>query len=142
MALKTLVLFSLLALGQLVPKVVQTCTEESPAKDFQRQHMDPGHFPNNGTYCNRMMYSRNMTHGFCKKFNTFVHESKADVDAVCRERNVTCKNGMGNCHKSKYTMRITDCSTECPYLTESKEKRIIIACAGHPPVPVHFDRYV
>ncbi|XP_037358861.1 ribonuclease pancreatic-like [Talpa occidentalis] len=148
MALKSLVLFSLLVLVLLVLAGARpNRLRESQAERFQRQHMDPGNFPeSNSTYCNLMMRRRNMTQGRCKPVNTFVHESLVDVQAVCLERNITCKNGQPNCHQSNSTMNITDCRLtrgskypNCAYQTSSKEGHIIIACVGDPLVPVHYD---
>ena len=112
--------------------------------------MDSGSSPSsNPNYCNLMMFCRKMTQGKCKPVNTFVHESLADVKAVCSQKKVTCKNGQTNCYQSKSTMRITDCREtgsskypNCAYKTTQVEKRIIVACAGKPYVPVHFDASV
>ncbi|XP_037358855.1 ribonuclease pancreatic-like [Talpa occidentalis] len=151
MALKSLVLFSLLVLVLLVLGGVQpSLGKESRYHRFQRQHMDPGNFPeSNPTYCNLMMRRRNLTQGRCKPVNTFVHESLVDVQAVCLERNITCKNGQPNCHQSHSSMRLTDCRLtggskypNCAYRTTQKERYIIVACEGNPYVPVHFDAAV
>ncbi|XP_012589434.1 PREDICTED: ribonuclease pancreatic-like [Condylura cristata] len=148
MALKTFILSSLLALGLLVLEGAQPSRRrESQAERFVRQHMDTGNSSeSNSTYCNLMMRRRNMTQGYCKAVNTFVHETLEDVQAVCLERNITCKNKQNNCHQSNSTMNITDCRLtggsrypNCAYRTSSKEAHIIIACAGDPPVPVHYD---
>nr|KAF6502335.1 hypothetical protein HJG59_015657 [Molossus molossus] len=87
-----------------------------------------------------------MTEGRCKPMNTFVHELLEDVEAICMEDNIRCKNGQNNCHKSKFNMRVTDCRLtngsrypNCKYHTSQKEKQIIVACVGNPSVPVHFD---
>ncbi|KAG8509744.1 Ribonuclease pancreatic [Galemys pyrenaicus] len=150
MALKSLVLFLLLVLVLLVLGGVQpSMGKESRTMRFQRQHMDPGNFPNNPTYCNVMMKRRHMTQGRCKPVNTFVHEPLVDVQAVCLERNITCKNGQPNCHQSPSSMRVTDCRLtsgskypNCAYRTSQKERYIIVACEGNPYVPVHFDAAV
>ncbi|MXQ98046.1 hypothetical protein E5288_WYG020070 [Bos mutus] len=109
--------------------------------------MDSGNSPSSSSnYCNLMMCCRKMTQGKCKPVNTFVHESLADVKAVCSQKKVTCKNGQTNCYQSKSTMRITDCREtgsskypNCAYKTTQVEKHIIVACGGKPSVPVHFD---
>ncbi|NP_001161127.1 ribonuclease pancreatic isoform X1 [Sus scrofa] len=151
MAQKSLVLFLWLALVLLVLGWVQpSLGKESPAKKFQRQHMDPDSSSSNSSnYCNLMMSRRNMTQGRCKPVNTFVHESLADVQAVCSQINVNCKNGQTNCYQSNSTMHITDCRQtgsskypNCAYKASQQEKHIIVACEGNPPVPVHFDASV
>ncbi|XP_058149808.1 ribonuclease pancreatic [Dasypus novemcinctus] len=148
---KSLVLFPLLALLLLLLEGAQpSLGKESPAKKFQRQHMDSDSLPSsNSTYCNLMMKRRNMTEGRCKPVNTFVHEPLLDVQAVCLQENVTCKNGKSNCYQSSSRMRITDCRLSsgskypnCVYRAKEKNSHIIIACEGNPYVPVHFDASV
>ncbi|XP_066198925.1 ribonuclease pancreatic [Saccopteryx leptura] len=145
---KSLILFPLLVLVLLVLGWVQpSLGKESRTKKFQRQHMDPGgNASGNSIYCNQMMRRRKMTEGRCKPVNTFVHEPLVDVQAICLQGNITCKNGQPNCHKSNSSMNITDCRLtngskypNCQYKTSSKERQIIVACEGNPYVPVHFD---
>uniref|UniRef100_A0A8C9D388 Ribonuclease A-domain domain-containing protein n=1 Tax=Panthera leo TaxID=9689 RepID=A0A8C9D388_PANLE len=96
-------------------------------------------------YCNGLMAyvrgrkRRQMTDGRCKPVNTFVHEPLADVQDVCLQGNVTCKNGQPNCHQSFSKMSITDCHLRpgsryprCTYETTQKHKYIIVACEGDP----------
>ncbi|XP_027698908.1 ribonuclease pancreatic-like [Vombatus ursinus] len=124
--------------------------KESAAKKFQRQHMDPEHLTTNNTqYCNLMMKARNMTKGICKPVNTFIHEPKEIVDAVCQEANITCKNGQPNCHQSSLPLNLTHCRQtgaskypNCQYRASYLTKQIIVACEGKVYVPVHFDAYV
>nr|P00672.1 RecName: Full=Ribonuclease pancreatic; AltName: Full=RNase 1; AltName: Full=RNase A [Hippopotamus amphibius] len=124
--------------------------KETAAEKFQRQHMDTSSsLSNDSNYCNQMMVRRNMTQDRCKPVNTFVHESEADVKAVCSQKNVTCKNGQTNCYQSNSTMHITDCREtgsskypNCAYKTSQLQKHIIVACEGDPYVPVHYDASV
>nr|AGF41077.1 RNase1 [Rhinopoma hardwickii] len=148
---KSLILFPLLVLMLLVLGwVPPSLGKESRTMKFQRQHMDPGNYPgNNSNYCNEMMRRRKMTQGWCKPVNTFVHESLADVQAICLQGKVTCKNGQPNCHQSHSSMNITDCRLtagskypNCEYRTSQKDRHIIVACEGNPYVPVHFDASV
>ncbi|XP_076787182.1 ribonuclease pancreatic-like [Arvicanthis niloticus] len=143
---KFLILFPLfvLVLGWVQPSLGQ----ESKVEKFKRQHIDPeGFFNGSPTYCNEMMASQKMTEGSCKPKNTFVHKSLEDVQAVCSQEKVTCKNKKNNCYKSKATMQITDCSLlgnskypNCKYkTTHNLQKQIIVACEGNPSQPVHFD---
>eukprot|EP00073_Rattus_norvegicus_P004020 NP_001025075.1 ribonuclease pancreatic beta-type precursor [Rattus norvegicus] len=125
-------------------------SRESSADKFKRQHMDTeGPSKSSPTYCNQMMKRQGMTKGSCKPVNTFVHEPLEDVQAICSQGQVTCKNGRNNCHKSSSTLRITDCRLKgsskypnCDYTTTDSQKHIIIACDGNPYVPVHFDASV
>nr|XP_004402205.2 PREDICTED: ribonuclease pancreatic [Odobenus rosmarus divergens] len=143
-------LFPLLVLVLLVLGCVQpSLGKESRAKKFQRQHMDSDTSAISSSYCNQMMTHRNMTDGWCKPVNTFVHEPLPDVQAVCLQGNVICKNGQPNCHQSSSRMNITNCRLRngskypnCKYQTTQEEKSIIVACEGDPYVPVHFDASV
>lgn len=149
---KSVALFPVLVLVLLVLGWAQpSLGKETSAEKFQRQHMDSASSPGNlsPTYCNQMMQRRNMTTGTCKPVNTFVHESVKDVQAVCSQENVTCKNGKTNCYKSSNSLHITDCRTtgsskypNCDYRTSQMQKQIIVACEGNPFVPVHFDASV
>nr|AGF41058.1 RNase1 beta1 [Ia io] len=148
---KSLILFPLLVLVLLVLGWVQpSLGKESRAMKFQRQHMDPDSYPsNNSNYCTQMMRRWNMTKGRYKLVNIFVHEPLVDVQAICLQGNITCKNGQPNCHKSSSSMKIMDCRVtsgskypNCAYRTSQKERHIIVACEGNPYVPVHFDASV
>lgn len=152
-----LILFPLLAL--VLGLIRRSQGRESPDMRFQRQHMDPGGLSNRSpTYCNTMMRRRGMANGWCKEKNTFVHEPLADVQAVCFQENVPCRNGRNNCYKSRSPMHITECNLKptyrhvihcdpnggsrdrkCDYLTSHYQKHIIVACEGNPYVPVHLD---
>ncbi|XP_032774083.1 ribonuclease pancreatic delta-type [Rattus rattus] len=146
---KSLLLFSLLV---LVLGWVQPSLGRKPSvQDFKRQHMDPGSPPNSRpTYCNQMMKRRGMTKGSCKRVNTFLHESWAKVQAICSQRQMTCKtSSKKNCHKSSSPLHITECRLKgsskypkCDYTTTNSQKHIIIACEGNPLVPVHYDASV
>nr|ABF00154.1 pancreatic ribonuclease precursor subtype Na [Semnopithecus entellus] len=148
---KSVILLPLLVVVLLVLGWAQpSLGRESRAKKFQGQHMDSGSSPSSSsTYCNQMMKRRNMTQGRCKPVNTFVHEPLVDVQNVCFQEKVTCKNGQTNCFKSNSRMHITDCRLtngskypNCAYRTSPKERHIIVACEGSPYVPVHFDASV
>ncbi|XP_037357818.1 ribonuclease pancreatic-like [Talpa occidentalis] len=137
MALKSLILFSLLVLVLLVLEGAQP----SLAQDFQRKHIDTSNGPFGRHYCNQMMRRRNL---LSRTFNTFVHASLAAVQAVCREPNIRCKNGRNNCHRSRNQMSITDCilTRRYPipnYKTINRKKFIIIACLGN---QLYFDQWV
>ncbi|XP_077701582.1 ribonuclease pancreatic isoform X1 [Canis aureus] len=144
---KFLVLLPLVVLALLGLACVQpSLARESKAMKFQRQHMDSHPAAISASYCNLMMKRRNMTDGWCKPVNTFVHEPLADVQAVCSQKDVLCKNGQSNCHQSRSQMNITDCRLKngskfpkCVYTTTQKEQYIVVACEGNPHVPVHFD---
>ncbi|XP_037357819.1 ribonuclease pancreatic-like [Talpa occidentalis] len=134
MALKSLVLFSLMVLVLLVLAGARPSWPK-----FENDHMDPGNGPFSPNYCNKEMENRNISG---KLFNTFVHQPVEAVQAVCLEPNITCKNGQNNCHKSRSPMSITECIREkgpSDYNTINKRRHIVIACEGNPLLPVHYD---
>nr|AHI58790.1 pancreatic ribonuclease [Gulo gulo] len=141
------ILFLPLVLVLLVLGCVQpSLAKESRAEKFQRQHMDPNTSTVTASYCNEMMKRRGMMVGRCKPVNTFIHEPLPDVQAVCSQGNVPCKNGQSNCHKSSSKMRITDCRLKkgskypkCDYETKQLQKSIIVACECVQYETVHFD---
>ncbi|XP_068953578.1 ribonuclease pancreatic-like [Petaurus breviceps papuanus] len=142
---------ALVLLGLLLVGLAQlSAGKESAAKKFQRQHMDTEHLTaNNSNYCNLMMKSRKMTTDRCKPVNTFIHEPKEVVDAVCQETNISCKNGQPNCHQSSLPLTLTNCRQtgsskypNCQYKASYHISHIIVACEGEVYVPVHFDAYV
>nr|AGF41083.1 RNase1 beta1 [Tadarida insignis] len=147
---KSLILFSLSALVLLVLGLDQpSLGQETGAMKFKRQHMDSNSNPNNNpNYCDEMMGRRKMTQRWCKPVNTFVHEPLEDVKAICFQDRILCKNKRDtNCHKSKSSMRVTDCRLtngsrypNCKYNTSlTTNRQITVACLGDPYVPVHFD---
>ncbi|XP_055989907.1 ribonuclease pancreatic-like [Sorex fumeus] len=151
MALKrSLILFLMLILLLLALVWFGTSLcQETRAMRFQRQHMDLGTGPmGNHTYCNVMMVHRNMTRGFCKAKNTFIHEPLSSVQAICGDQSVPCKNRtMNNCYSSRYPMSTTLCvlrsrprPPNCTYITHPTIKQLItVACDGTPLGPVHFE---
>ncbi|XP_004694602.1 PREDICTED: ribonuclease pancreatic-like [Condylura cristata] len=136
MALKTLVLSSLLALGLLV--IVGT--QPPAAQRFQQRHLDSRSGPLPSNYCNKIMKQRKLLK---RNFNTFVHESLEAVQAVCHERTFCCSNGQNNCHMSRHRMNITYCNLSGrnppKYQTINRMKYIIIACDRNQTWPVYFD---
>ncbi|XP_059037009.1 ribonuclease pancreatic-like [Mustela lutreola] len=141
------ILFPLLVLVLLVLGSVQpSLAKELRAEKFLRQHIDSNTSTVNASYCNQMMKRRNMTVRFCKPVNTFIHEPLPDVQVICFQGNVTCKNGKPNCHQSSSKMCITDCRLKkgskypkCDYETKQQEKFIIVACECVQYETVHFD---
>nr|CDG32125.1 TPA: ribonuclease A B5 [Myotis lucifugus] len=140
LSLLLLLLLTLLGLGLVQPSYSETMYER-----FLRQHVD---FPATGgtnLYCNTMMQRRGMTTPSCKQFNTFIHEDNSTIDSICITRNILCKNGMMNCHAG--VVNVTDCRDtgrtrppNCSYQGRASTRRVVIACNGNPPLPVHLDR--
>ncbi|KAM4881518.1 ribonuclease pancreatic isoform 1-T2 [Thomomys bottae] len=147
---KSFSLFPLLVLSLLVVGWAQlSLSKETQAMKFLRQHMDSTGSSSSPTYCNQMMQHRNMTQGWCKPVNTFIHEPLVDIQAVCTQNKISCKDGKSICYQSNDKMNITECRLtgsskypNCNYRTSQKERHIIVACDGNPFVPVHFDASV
>nr|6SSN_A Chain A, RNase 3/1 version3 [synthetic construct]6SSN_B Chain B, RNase 3/1 version3 [synthetic construct] len=115
------------------------------------------HISLNPPRCTIAMRAINNYRWRCKPVNTFVHEPLVDVQNVCFQEKVTCKNGQGNCYRSRFRMHITDCRLtngsrypNCRYRTRPGRRHIIVACENRDPrdsprypyVPVHFDASV
>ncbi|XP_055989906.1 ribonuclease pancreatic-like [Sorex fumeus] len=148
---KSLVLFPLLVVVLLGPGWVHSSlSQESQADRFYRQHIDPDNpFGNKTSYCDVMMWRRNINWYSCKKLNTFVHTSRATARAVCREKLTACRNGTVNCHKSRSSMRITQCNLKggskypnCAYWSTQRTAHILVVCDGNSSKPIHFDSSV
>ncbi|XP_076983428.1 ribonuclease K6 [Tamandua tetradactyla] len=117
---------------------------------FEIQHIQP-----NRRQCNGAMSGVNNYTKHCKPQNTFLHDSFQNVTAVCGLLNITCKNGLNNCHESLKPINMTHCNLtagkypNCVYKEIAQYKRFIVACdppqKGDPPyrlVPVHLDNTV
>ncbi|OWK09486.1 hypothetical protein Celaphus_00006495 [Cervus elaphus hippelaphus] len=85
------------------------------------------------------MSCRKMTQGKCRPVDTFVHESLANIKAVCSQKKVACKNGQSSSYQSNSAMHVTECREtgsskypNCAYKTTRAEKHIIVACQGKP----------
>ncbi|XP_043775394.1 LOW QUALITY PROTEIN: seminal ribonuclease-like [Cervus elaphus] len=147
MALKSLVALPLLVLVLLLVWAQPSLGKESAAaKLLWRQYTDSGSSSSSSSnYCNLMMSCRKMTQGKCRPVDTFVHESLANIKAVCSQKKVACKNGQSSSYQSNSAMHVTECREtgsskypNCAYKTTRAEKHIIVACQGKPYVSVHF----
>ncbi|XP_006932756.1 ribonuclease K6 [Felis catus] len=120
------------------------------AKWFEIQHVR-----SSPVSCNTEMNGVNNYTQNCKVHNTFLHDSFENVSDTCLLSNVTCKNGMNNCHRSPQRVNMTDCTLtsgkypKCKYKDTPLYKFFIIACdrpqQGDPPyqwVPVHLDKVI
>ncbi|XP_067405638.1 ribonuclease-like [Emydura macquarii macquarii] len=128
---------ALLLLLALWPAAAQ---RETQYEKFQRQHVDtaPGWEPDPSRYCNLMMPRRNMTVGFCKPVNSFIHRDLAVITAVCGAGGIPRHD---NYHYSKSPFNVTDCRARgawpnCNYRGVLAQKQICLACDNG--VPVHY----
>ncbi|XP_045863779.1 ribonuclease K3-like [Meles meles] len=115
---------------------------------FMLRHLRP--HPVN---CQTAMPRVNLQNRRCKPENTFLHDSLNNVAATCLLRNITCRNGRTNCHRSRYRIRMTYClytggtDRNCSYSTTPQNRFYVVACErrqrGFPPnrlLPVHLDK--
>ncbi|XP_037358858.1 ribonuclease pancreatic-like [Talpa occidentalis] len=142
MALKSLVLFSLLVLVLLVLVEAQPSSlrETGPVR-FQRLHLEshPRHNIIPSTYCHNQMRARQI---FDRDFNVFVRASQDAVQAICELPSVRCKNGNMNCHRSTSPMNLIYCAMSrgpLDYTTTLETGHITIACSDRGE-PIHLDR--
>ncbi|XP_075386785.1 ribonuclease 4 [Tenrec ecaudatus] len=136
-----LLLLTLLGLGLVQPSSGQDFMYQR----FLRQHVDPEGTGGSNAYCNIMMQRRKMTSYQCKRVNTFIHEDIWNIRSICSTPSIQCKNGLMNCHEG--VVKVTDCretggsrAPNCRYRATASIRRIVVACEGHPEVPVHFDK--
>ncbi|XP_004865050.1 ribonuclease 4 isoform X1 [Heterocephalus glaber] len=139
-SLLLLLLLTLLGLGLVQPSYGQ----DRMYQRFLRQHVDPQETGGDDSYCHVMMQRRKMTSPKCKPFNSFIHEDIWNIRSICSTTNIQCKNNQMNCHEG--VMKVTDCrqtgnskAPNCRYRARARTRRVVIACEGYPPVPVHFD---
>ncbi|CAK6432444.1 unnamed protein product [Pipistrellus nathusii] len=140
---KTLSLLLLLLVTLLGLGLVQPSFGQSMYQQFLRQHVDTKNRGGTSFYCNKMMQIRGMTRPRCKQFNTFIHENIWDINNICKNPNIQCKNGKMNCHAD--VMRVTDCKLtsrsrrNCRYQGWGSSRPVVIACDDKTLMPVYFD---
>ncbi|XP_037357820.1 brain ribonuclease-like [Talpa occidentalis] len=141
MALKSLVLFSLLVLVLLVLVEAQPSSlRETGPERFRRLHLETrSRYNNITTYCHNQMRARQI---FDRDFNVFVRASQDAVQAICELPSVRCKNGNMNCHRSRSPMNLIYCAMSrgpLDYTTTLETGHITIACSDRGE-PMHLDR--
>ncbi|XP_004422005.2 PREDICTED: non-secretory ribonuclease [Ceratotherium simum simum] len=120
------------------------------AQWFAIQHINMTH-----DRCDDAMRVVNWYRNRCKDENTFLNTTFAFVANVCRTANVSCSNGLTNCHNSPVRVNITYCNltapapqyTKCRYVQTQAQMYFRVACNNsspgdngtYPVVPVHLD---
>ncbi|XP_006218763.1 non-secretory ribonuclease [Vicugna pacos] len=123
------------------------------ARWFEIQHINTAKIQ-----CDLAMQVVNSYRGVCKGKNTFLNTTFAQVAQVCTTRNVSCRNGRMNCHKSPRPVPLTFCNLtksnlnymRCKYSQMKMQKIYTVACdqrspqdnATDPLVPVHLDNII
>ncbi|XP_042327782.1 angiogenin-like [Sceloporus undulatus] len=107
---------------------------------FLTQHRDNSNTNTGGTYCNKMMEKRGLTHPNCKERNSFIHASDTDIKAVCGNQGEPYGTQRRSCNK----FRVTTCTLKggstrppCKYTHDNRPRFIVIACDEG--FPVHYD---
>ncbi|XP_016021097.2 angiogenin isoform X1 [Rousettus aegyptiacus] len=138
MGLGSLLLVFMMGLGLTLPSLAQN---NHRYEHFLTQHYDPKPSGRDKRYCESMMVKRGLTTP-CKDRNTFVHDTKNKIKAVCEDKNGTPYKG--SLRKSKSPFQVTTCKhtggsprPPCYYKATSGSRDIVIACENG--WPVHFD---
>ncbi|XP_036590262.1 ribonuclease-like [Trichosurus vulpecula] len=147
----SLLLLLLSLLLQLGVCQVGTCSRETRVQKFWRLHVDnPKSFMHDGMrhYCTAMIQRRQISdRGKCKQENTFIHAVAGAILDVCKApRTKPCRVKTKTCHVSDHSFRQTLCILQgfgyfpsCKYVGFPKFKKISLACAGNPKVPIYLD---
>ncbi|EDL33995.1 angiogenin, ribonuclease A family, member 5 precursor [Mus musculus] len=133
----SLLLVFLLSLDVIPPTLAQ---DNYRYKNFLNQHYDAKPTGRDYRYCESMMKKRKLTSP-CKEVNTFIHDTKNNIKAICGE------NGRPygvNLRISNSRFQITTCKHKggspkppCQYKAFKDFRYIVIACEDG--WPVHFD---
>uniref|UniRef100_A0A8C5RPD2 Ribonuclease A-domain domain-containing protein n=1 Tax=Laticauda laticaudata TaxID=8630 RepID=A0A8C5RPD2_LATLA len=108
---------------------------------FLRQHYDNPKSNVRKSYCNAMMQSRDMTKPNCKPLNSFIHDTKNRIIAVCGSEGTPFENRLQH---SLRPFRVTTCKMRgssilppCEYRENTSPRYIVIACENR--LPVHYE---
>ncbi|XP_007442031.1 ribonuclease-like [Python bivittatus] len=113
-------------------------------EDFLMKHYDYPKSNVGNRYCNTMMQRREMTGPKCKQVNSFVHDTKAEIFAVCATKGVPYGNDL---QRSLKLFRVTTCTLKgfkmrppCDYKEMTLPRNIVISCMDGK--PVHYEEGV
>ncbi|XP_032093784.1 ribonuclease-like [Thamnophis elegans] len=108
---------------------------------FLEHHFDDPKSNVGDHYCNKMMQRRGMTKPKCKEVNTFIHDTKNNIIAVCGDGGEAIDNRL---QRSKKQFRVTTCKMKgssmkppCDYRENTSPRYIVIACENG--LPVHYE---
>ncbi|XP_007442032.3 angiogenin-like [Python bivittatus] len=138
-----MMLFKRFGLGLFIvlAAVMMLGTFAADYETFLRQHYDNPKSNVGNRYCNTMMVRRGMTRPKCKEVNTFIHDTKNEINAVCGNKGEPFGNGLRRSLKqfqvTTCTMKGTSTRPPCDYRGNSSPRYIVIACENG--LPVHFD---
>ena len=132
-----LFLVFLLGLVVIPPTLSQ---DDSRYTKFLTQHYDAKPKGRDDRYCESMMVKRKLT-SFCKDVNTFIHDTKNNIKAICGKKGSPYGR---NLRISKSHFQVTTCTHKgrsprppCRYRASKGFRYIIIGCENG--WPVHFD---
>ncbi|XP_043836450.1 ribonuclease pancreatic-like [Dromiciops gliroides] len=88
-------------------------------------------------YCNIFIRSRKImvSSSPCKKEHYFVHTSWDNLQQLCKNKKIPCKNSKNSCYQSTKYMDVTVCQLlegelfpYCEYTSVKKRKKVVISC--------------
>ncbi|XP_026576409.1 ribonuclease-like isoform X1 [Pseudonaja textilis] len=130
-----------LGLFIVLAAVLMLGTFAADYETFLRQHYDNPKSNVGDNYCNKMMQRRGMTQPKCKEVNTFIHDTKNKIIAVCGDGGEAINNRL---RRSKKQFRVTTCKMKgsstkppCDYRENESPRYIVIACENG--LPVHYE---
>uniref|UniRef100_A0A8D0DME2 Ribonuclease A-domain domain-containing protein n=1 Tax=Salvator merianae TaxID=96440 RepID=A0A8D0DME2_SALMN len=122
----------------LVPS--SSCGNNPRYEHFLTQHRDEPQSSFHGRYCDSLMSRRGLTRPQCKEVNTFIHDTKRQIQGVCAEEGVP----FGNLRRSRQHFRVITCTHKggstrppCEYKENRSPRYIVITCESG--WPVHYD---
>ncbi|XP_021045367.1 angiogenin-4-like [Mus pahari] len=139
MSLGPLLLVFVLGLVVIPP----TLAENERYKKFLTQHYDAHPGGRDDRYCNKIMDERELTSP-CKEVNTFVHDTKNNIKAICGEKGSPYGDDL---RISNNPFQVTTCKHSggsprppCEYRASKGFRYIVIGCEDG--WPVHFDESI
>ncbi|XP_021044866.1 angiogenin-4-like [Mus pahari] len=136
MSLGPLLLVFVLGLVVIPP----TLAENERYQHFLNQHYDAKKGSRDDEYCEHMMKKRHLIPP-CKAVNTFIHDTKKKINAICGESGSPFGE---NLRISNSRFQVTTCKQKggsprppCKYRASKGFRYIVIACEDG--WPVHFD---
>ncbi|XP_032712860.1 angiogenin [Lontra canadensis] len=135
--LGSLLLVCMLGLGLTPPALAQ---DDPRYRSFLTKHYDAKPWGRNDKYCEIMMKRRGLTTP-CKDTNTFIHDNKNNIKAICGNNGEPYGEGL---RLSKSLFQVTTCRHRggsprppCQYRATAGFRHIVVRCEHG--LPVHFD---
>ncbi|XP_013923832.1 PREDICTED: ribonuclease-like [Thamnophis sirtalis] len=121
-------------------------------QEFLEHHYDNPRSNVRGNYCNGMMRRRGITRPRCRPFNTFIHDTKKKIAAVCGNEGTFIPPVQPNNRglwRSHQHFRVTTCKLRgsrvnppCEYRINTSSRNIVLGCEGGQPVHYEEDEII